>query len=347
MSEENKTLNKGLEALLGQSNSNQRSVKDIEVSKIKPGRFQPRSNFDKDKLAELTESIKKQGVLSPILVRELGLNGFEVIAGERRLRSSKMAGLETIPCLVDQKKDEDALISALIENLQREDLNPVEEAKGFDRLKREFGLTQDEVASSTGKARSTIANSLRILSLPTLVLDMLSSGKIEYLSTGSQGEPMGAMMRIAKFTHPDVIIEKGDAVVFSSKIIPGNEKKLYKLHNQLVKEGLEVISEENEFVHVSGHPNREDLKEMYGWIRPKCIIPVHGEHRHMIEHINFAKEMQVPNSVLVENGDIVKLYPGSKPEVYDRAPSGKLYVDGNISVEEDAQSIKELSLIHI
>ena len=179
MSEENKTLNKGLEALLGQSNSNQRSVKDIEVSKIKPGRFQPRSNFDKDKLAELTESIKKQGVLSPILVRELGLNEFEVIAGERRLRSSKMAGLETIPCLVDQKKDEDALVSALIENLQREDLNPVEEAKGFDRLKREFGLTQDEVASSTGKARSTIANSLRILSLPNLVLDMLSTGKIE------------------------------------------------------------------------------------------------------------------------------------------------------------------------
>ena len=169
----------------------------------------------------------------------------------------------------------------------------------------------------------------------------LSSEKIVYLCTGSQGEPMGAMMRIAKFTHPDVIIEKGDAVVFSSKIIPGNEKKLYKLHNQLVKEGLEVISEENEFVHVSGHPNREDLKEMYGWIRPKCIIPVHGEHRHMIEHINFAKEMQIPNSVLVENGDIVKLYPGLKPEVYDRAPSGKLYVDGNISVEEDAQSIKE------
>ena len=150
----------------------------------------------------------------------------------------------------------------------------------------------------------------------------LSREKIVYLCTGSQGEPLGAMMRIAKFTHPDVLIEKGDAVIFSSKIIPGNEKKLYKLHNQLVKEGLEVISEENEFVHVSGHPNREDLKEMYNWIKPKCIIPVHGEHRHMIEHINFAKEMQVPETVLVENGDIVKLYPGSKPEVYDRAPSG-------------------------
>ena len=179
MSEENKTLNKGLDALLGQSNTNQRSVKEIEISKIKPGRFQPRSNFDNEKLQELTESIKKQGVLSPILVRELGLNEYEVIAGERRLRSSKMAGLGTIPCLVDQKKDQDALVSALIENLQREDLNPVEEARGLDRLKREFGLTQDEVASSTGKARSTIANSLRILSLPTSVLDLLSEGKIE------------------------------------------------------------------------------------------------------------------------------------------------------------------------
>jgi ParB family chromosome partitioning protein len=102
-----------------------------------------------------------------------------VIAGERRLRASKKAGLTSIPCLVDQKQDQDALVSALIENLQREDLNPVEEARGLDRLKREFGLTQDEVATSTGKARSTIANSLRILSLPNLVLEMLSKGEIE------------------------------------------------------------------------------------------------------------------------------------------------------------------------
>jgi len=179
MSENKKTLNKGLDALLGESNQNQRSVKEVELGKIKPGRFQPRSNFDKEKLEELTASIKKQGVLSPILVRELGLNEYEVIAGERRLRASKMAKLETIPCLIDQKQDQDALISALIENLQREDLNPVEEARGLDRLKREFGLTQDEVAKSTGKARSTIANSLRLLSLPSKVLDMLSTGQIE------------------------------------------------------------------------------------------------------------------------------------------------------------------------
>jgi len=180
MPEENKILNKGLDALLGQNtNNNQKSVKELPVEDINPGRFQPRTNFDEEKLLELTNSIKNHGVLSPILVREVGLNKYEVIAGERRLRASKNAGLKTIPTLIDQKQDKDALESALIENLQREDLNAVEEARGYDRLKREFGLTQDEVAASTGKARSTIANSLRLLSLPAKVLDMLSSGKIE------------------------------------------------------------------------------------------------------------------------------------------------------------------------
>jgi len=180
MSEDGKILNRGLDALLGSSSTNnQRTIKDIDPESINAGRFQPRANFDEDKLLELTDSIKKHGVLSPILVRELGLNKYEVIAGERRLRASIKAGLKTIPCLVDQKKDQDALESALIENLQREDLNAVEEARGYDRLKREFGLTQDEVATSTGKARSTIANSIRLLSLPAKVLDLLSSRQIE------------------------------------------------------------------------------------------------------------------------------------------------------------------------
>ena len=246
MSEENKTLNKGLEALLGQSNSNQRSVKDIEVSKIKPGRFQPRSNFDKDKLAELTESIKKQGVLSPILVRELGLNEFEVIAGERRLRSSKMAGLETIPCLVDQKKDEDALISALIENLQREDLNPVEEAKGFDRLKREFGQTQDEVASSTGKARSTIANSLRILTLPNLVLDMLSSGKIE-----KGHAKLLASMQPNKAEEVAKKIIKDGLTVRDLSNLSLNSKS--KLNSRSKQKDTDVLNIEKEMSEIFGH----------------------------------------------------------------------------------------------
>ncbi len=169
----------------------------------------------------------------------------------------------------------------------------------------------------------------------------ISREKIVYLCTGSQGEPNGAMTRISKYIHPDVLMEPGDTVIFSSKIIPGNEKKLYKLHNQLVKNGIDVISEENAFVHVSGHPNREDLKDMYNWVKPKSIIPVHGEHRHMKEHINFAKEMQVPYPVEVENGDIVRLYPGESPRVVDKAPSGKIYVDGNVSVGEESQSIKD------
>ena len=255
MSEENKTLNKGLEALLGQSNSNQRSVKDIEVSKIKPGRFQPRSNFDKDKLAELTESIKKQGVLSPILVRELGLNEFEVIAGERRLRSSKMAGLETIPCLVDQKKDEDALISALIENLQREDLNPVEEAKGLDRLKREFGLTQDEVASSTGKARSTIANSLRILSLPTLVLDMLSSGKIEK----GHAKLLASMQPNKAEEVAKKIIKEGLTVRDLSNL---SLKSKSKLNSKPKQKDTDVLNIEKEMSEIFGHKIEIEAKNI-------------------------------------------------------------------------------------
>ena len=165
--------------------------------------------------------------------------------------------------------------------------------------------------------------------------------KIIYLCTGSQGEPNGAMNRVSNYTHPDVHLESGDTVIFSSKIIPGNEKKLFKLHNQLVKNEIEVISEDNAFVHVSGHPNREDLKDMYNWVKPRSVIPVHGEHRHMKEHINFAKELQIPYPLRIENGDIVQLYPGNNPRIVDKAPTGRMYLDGNISVSEDYHSIKE------
>ena len=165
--------------------------------------------------------------------------------------------------------------------------------------------------------------------------------KIVYLCTGSQGEPMGALNRISNYTHPDVFVEKDDTVIFSSKIIPGNVRKHYNVHNKLLKDGINVVTEETEFVHVSGHPNREDLKEMYQWIKPKCLIPVHGEHRHMKEQIKFANEMKIPHPVQVENGDIVRIFPCEKPHVYDKAPSGRLCVDGDISIEEDSSFIKE------
>ena len=175
---ENKSLNRGLDALLGDQKI-PTTTKEIDLEKITAGRYQPRQEFDSVKIQELAESIKKHGVLSPILVREVGLDKFEVIAGERRVRASKIAGLKTIPSLVNQKEDQEALEAALIENLQREDLNPVEEARGYDRLKREFELTQDEIAKATGKARSTIANSMRILSLSPKILDMISQGALE------------------------------------------------------------------------------------------------------------------------------------------------------------------------
>ena len=165
--------------------------------------------------------------------------------------------------------------------------------------------------------------------------------KIIYLCTGTQGEPMGAMNRIINGIHPDVFLEAGDSVIFSSKIIPGNEKKLYHLQNLITKADVEVITEENSFVHVSGHPNRDELKDMYNWVKPKCIIPVHGEHRHMKEHVMFAKKMQIPQTLLIENGDIVRISPGKKPEIIDKAPFGRMYLDGSIAVGADAQSIKE------
>ncbi len=175
----------------------------------------------------------------------------------------------------------------------------------------------------------------------------ISKDRVILLCTGSQGEPMGALNRIANDIHPDVNLESGDTVIFSSKIIPGNEKKLYALQNLIVKRDIEVITEENAFVHVSGHANREDLKDMYQWVKPKCVIPVHGEHRHMKEHISFAKEMQIPFSLKVENGNIIQISKDQKPQIIDQAPTGKIYLDGSVAVSLDSSSIKERKNISV
>ena len=200
--DENKSLDRGLDALLGSAKKTKGSL-EIDLKKISPNRFQPREEFDQVKIDELAESIKKHGVLNPIIVREMGLEKYEIIAGERRFRAAQAAGLEAVPAIMRQPQEQEVLEMALIENLQREDLNPVEEAKGYDRLKREFGLTQEEVSEATGKARSTVANSLRLLSLTEAVLKLLQQGKIEKghakILTGlppSQAEGLGN--RVAK-----------------------------------------------------------------------------------------------------------------------------------------------------
>ena len=148
-----------------------------------------------------------------------------------------------------------------------------------------------------------------------------------YLCTGCQGEPRAAMARIASDTHPRIGISAGDTVIFSSKIIPGNERTIGDLHNRLVKRGIEVITEKDQNVHVSGHPCRGELRRMYQWIRPRIAVPVHGEARHMRAHGALARELQVPEPVLVENGDLLRLAPGPA-RIVDHARAGRLALDG-------------------
>jgi len=133
--------------------------------------------------------------------------------------------------------------------------------------------------------------------------------RVLYLVTGSQGEPRAAMQRIATGNHQRVRLEAGDTVIFSSKIIPGNEKSLYALHNHLVELGVEVITEEDHFVHVSGHPSRDEMEQMMRWMKPKVVIPVHGEARHLYAHARFAKSLGIEQALVVRNGDLVRLGP--------------------------------------
>ena len=156
-----------------------------------------------------------------------------------------------------------------------------------------------------------------------------------YLCTGSQGEPRAALARIARGDHPSVTLGKGDAVIFSSRIIPGNDVAIHELHNQLSALGVEVLTVEDHFVHVSGHPCREELSEMYRWIRPQIAVPVHGELRHMTEHARLARSLQVPQAVVIQNGHMLRLAPG-RAQVIDEVPSGRIYMDGRVMTEAGA-----------
>ena len=154
-----------------------------------------------------------------------------------------------------------------------------------------------------------------------------------YLVTGSQGEPRAALACIASGNHPNVSLGKGDAVIFSSRIIPGNELPIFALHNELSALGVEVLTEQDHFVHVSGHPAREELAQMYRWTRPRIAVPVHGELRHMAEHARLAKSLQVPEALVPQNGQLYRLAPGPA-ELIDEVPSGRIHLDGRVLVGE-------------
>lgn len=182
---EKKALGKGLQALLPEKKTlvwkveqDGQAISMIALKQIIPNRYQPRTIFAKDELEGLAQSIKEHGVLQPIVVRRKGDGVYELIAGERRLRAATLTGLSTIPALVRNSNDEKSLALAIVENIQRQNLNPLEEAKAYSRLMGEFGLTQDLVASSVGKDRSSIANLLRLLALPKEVQQFIESGAL-------------------------------------------------------------------------------------------------------------------------------------------------------------------------
>jgi ribonuclease J len=166
----------------------------------------------------------------------------------------------------------------------------------------------------------------------------LPPDKVVALCTGSQGEPRAALARIAEDEHPEVTLGKGDRVIFSSRTIPGNEKAVYRVINGLVGQGVEVITDATRLVHVSGHPRRDELHDMLGWVRPKILIPVHGEALHLAEHAKLARAAGVPEVLGCRNGDLVRLAPGAA-EIIDEVPSGRLYKDGALIIDAQAQTV--------
>ena len=165
--------------------------------------------------------------------------------------------------------------------------------------------------------------------------------KILYLCTGSQGEPRAALSRIAEGTHPHVKLGQGDACVFSSRVIPGNDVPIRNLQNRLADGGVRLYTErDHPGIHVSGHPCRDELKQMYQWARPQIAVPTHGERRHLLEHCNLARDLQVPQAIAPRNGDMVRLAPG-RAEIIDEVESGRLFVDAGMVTPENGQALRE------
>lgn len=180
MAKPNKGLGRGLDALLaGTKDQSADALRELKIDQLKPGKYQPRSRMDEESLKELAASIQAQGIMQPILARELVNGGYEIIAGERRWRAAQLAGLTQVPVLVRKVPDNAALAMALIENIQREDLNPLEEAIGIQRLIDEFQMTHQTAADAVGRSRSAASNLLRLLKLPELVQNMLMDNKLD------------------------------------------------------------------------------------------------------------------------------------------------------------------------
>jgi len=215
--------------------------------------------------------------------------------------------------------------------------------------------TVAEVAHAHGRAVGLVGRSLwrmteaaratgYLRDLPPFVREdeamLLPRDKVALICTGSQGEPRAALSRIARDDHQNITLDSGDTVIFSSRIIPGNEVSIGRLQNQLTAMGVDVITEKDHFVHVSGHPARGELRQMYQWIRPTIAVPVHGEAHHLRAHAELARECQVPHVPIIENGDVLRLHPDG-PEISGQVQAGRLAVDGRDLIRLDDSNLRE------
>ncbi len=227
-----KGLGRGLEALLsGGKNEKDDVLRELSVALLKPGKYQPRTNMDKHALNELAASIKVQGVMQPILVRQLSDESYEIIAGERRWRAAQLAGLSHVPVLVRSVPDRAALAMALIENIQRENLNPLEEAIGIQRLIKEFEMTHQDAADAVGRSRSAASNLLRLLKLPENIQDMLMVGKLDMgHARALLGLESAQQIALAnKIVHEELSVREAESMANKSQ---ANQKKPEKSKNR-------------------------------------------------------------------------------------------------------------------
>ena len=256
MNKDKSSLGTGLDSLLGDRPKPEGvSVTQIPLDDLTPGQYQPRTKMHKSTLEELSQSIKEQGILQPLVVRRLASGRFEIVVGERRWRAAQLAGVNSVPAIIRDWNNEETAKIALIENLQREDLNALDQAKGLFRLQREFNLSQEELGASVGKSRSTVANLLRLLSLSAEVQELLQEGKIEMgharaLLTLSENDQLNCAKRVVS---ESLSVRECEAIVSG---LSGTKKKSVKSKTQpdpnivsLEKELSETLGSHVEIKH--------------------------------------------------------------------------------------------------
>ena len=207
------------------------------------------------------------------------------------------------------------------------------------KSRRNVGLVGRSLWSMTENARSCGYLKGVPEFLTAEELDYCPRERLLILATGSQGEPRAALSRIASDTHSDISLEKGDTVIFSSKEIPGNERAIGRLQNQLSSRGIEILTEKDFFVHVSGHPAQDELLSIYDWLKPKLIVPIHGETRHLRAHVKFAKDHNVSEALMVENGSVLRMFPGPA-KIVGKVKTGRKAVDGKELIPVESNIIK-------